>query len=225
MAELDAAEPLVDRYLAVRQALGDTPATLKTIRSALRMLYRLAYPAADREACVRALGAAVPLPRRREDITPSRHVVGMDTAIALERYQPLVAFCRATGVRRRELAALVVGDVRANADGSLVIHVACGKGGKGRCTPVVPGQEAAVRAPVLHRGPDERIFARIPIRLDIQSYRRAYAQALYCEQGRRALPAPTGRLRPGTVDAERVLYVSRALGHERVDVTLRHYLR
>ncbi len=227
LADLDAAaEWLVALYLELHRDAGDSAYTLTTTRAALRMFYRPAYPADEREARVRALGATVALPRRRRAaITRSRHAVAMDDAIALERYVAIIQFCCATGVRRRELEALVVGDIRANLDGSLVVDIRNGKGGKRRQAPVLPALEECVVRVVADRPPGEHLVERVPARLDVQSYRRLYAQGLYCEGGRRTLPPGEGRLPRGAVDRERALYVSRALGHERSDVTVRHYLR
>lgn len=227
LAELDAQAPqLVSLYLAACAARGLSPASLKTYRAALRMLHRPAYPQEVREPRVRALGAAVPIPpRRREEITRSRRTVAMDRDIALHRYAALIAFAQATGLRRRELAALLVADVQQTADGRLFILVRNGKGGKHRAAPVLAGHDERVRRVIAGRPAGERVFPRILGRLDVQSYRRAYAQDLYCEDGRRPLPPAHGRLTPGSVDVERALLVSRALGHDRLDVTLRHYLR
>ncbi len=227
LADLDAAaERLVALYLEMRRDVGDSAYTLTTTRAALRMFYRPAYPQEEREARVRALGATVALPRRRRAaITRSRHAVAMDDAIALGRYVAIIQFCCATGVRRRELEALVVGDIQADLDGALVVDVRNGKGGKRRQAPVLPALEECVVRVVADRPPDERLVGRVPARLDIQAYRRLYAQGLYCEGGRRVLPPGEGRLPRGVIDRERALYVSRALGHERIDITVRHYLR
>ncbi len=227
LTDLDvAAEWLVALYLELRRDAGDSAFTLAMTRSALRMFYRPAYPMEEREARVRMLGATVTLPRRRRAaITRSRHAVAMDDAIALDRYVALIQFCCATGVRRRELDALVVGDIQADLDGGLVVDVRNGKGGKRRQAPVLPALEECVVQVVADRPPDERLVGHVPARLDIQSYRRLYAQGLYCEGGQRVLPPGEGRLPRGVIDRERALYVSRALGHERIDVTVRHYLR
>ncbi len=226
LADLDGdAERLVALYLVARRDAGDSPYTLKTTRAALRMFHRPAYAPEEREERVRLLGASVDLPlRRRADITRSRAAVAMDDEIVLDRYVDIVAFCCATGLRRRELAALLVSDVYGAGD-TLVVEVRNGKGGKRRLAPVVPALQDSVLCAVATRLPEERLFPRIPVRLDIHAYRRAYAQALYREGDTRLLPPREGRLPRGSVDRERALYVSRALGHERIDVVVRHYLR
>lgn len=216
---------LVTSYLRTRMAAGDSASTLKTVRSALRLFHWPGFPIDGREEFVRALGAGVALPeRRREAIVRSRRAVAMDQEIVAERYREIIDVCRATGLRRRELQALTVGAVM-ETGGRLTVLVRNGKGGKERRVPVVPGMEVFVRRVIRWRHPDERVFPRVPVRLDIHSYRREYAQALYCEGDTRPLPDPVGRLVPGSVDQARALYVSRALGHNRIDVVLRHYLR
>jgi len=226
LADLDGdAERLVALYLVDRRDAGDSPYTLKTMRAALRMFHRPAYAPEEREERVRLLGASVDLPlRRRDDITRSRAAVAMDKEIVLDRYVDIVAFCCATGLRRRELAALLVDDVYGAGD-TLIVEVRNGKGGKHRLAPVLPALQESVLCVVATRLPEERLFPRIPVRLDIHAYRRAYAQALYREGNTRLLPPREGRLPRGSVDQERALYVSRALGHERIEVVVRHYLR
>ncbi|MDQ6661428.1 MAG: integrase, partial [Chloroflexota bacterium] len=76
------------------------------------------------------------------------------------------------------------------------------------------------------RKPDELVFSSIPKHLDVHSYRREYAQALYlCYAPGWALPPSEGRLRSSAYNAEAVQAVSRALGHNRKDVVINHYIR
>ena len=226
LADLDAAaDRLVTLYLDERIAAGDSPSTLKTIRSALRMFHGAPYAPGDRAAAVLKLGDQALPARTREGIVRSRGHAAMDDALALDRYGPLVGFCRATGLRRRELAACVVGDVQASPGGDLAVAVHNGKGGKSRVVPVLPWRTGDVLGLIVGRSPEETVIPRVPVRLDVHHYRRLYAQDLYTEGGLRALPAPEGRLAPGSVDTARALVVAGALGHNRLDVVLRHYLR
>jgi hypothetical protein len=88
-----------------------------------------------------------------------------------------------------------------------------------------------VRGVARDRSGTERVFARIPDALDVHALRRAYAQAAYLAELARmgraelGLPPASGRLPAGSYDEEAALRVSRWLGHNRVDVLLRHYLR
>lgn len=226
LAALDAqADLLVTRYLAARRIAGDSAATLATIRAALRMFHRPGVPDHQEPRTAR-LGAAPALPRRRrEEIVRSRRPVAMDREIALDRYPEILLLCRATGVRRRELAALTVGAVQTGDHGQLVVAVLNGKGGRPRVAPVLPEYAERLRALVQGRPPGDPLCPPIPVRIDVHSYRRAYAQQLYTDGGRRALPPAAGRLPSGSIDQERSLIVAHALGHGRVDVVVRHYLR
>lgn len=210
------ANELASLYLQQEIAAHKSPYTLQVERSALRLFF------ADR-----TLASSVTLPRRtRATITRSRGPAAHDRHFQPANWQPLMNFERSCGLRRSELARLTVGDVYHTAQGQLVIHVLNGKGGKEREAPVLPGHEQDILALITGRQPDERVFERIPQHLDVHALRREYAQALYLFHAPgRELPPRDGRL--GRVDYElhAVQRVSWALGHNRVDVVLRHYLR
>lgn len=75
---------------------------------------------------------------------------------------------------------------------------------------------------VRERGVD---FERIPTALDVHRSRRAYAQALYRRAAEQELPKAEARLPAHGYDREAAAFVSVNLGHRRLDVVLRHYLR
>jgi len=211
------ADELVSRYLEQEQHAGTkSPATLKTIRSALRFFFQNHHLAED-----------VALPRRtRQGITRSRHPVARDRKFQPANWQPLLRFEQAVGLRKNELRRVLVKEVYANSLGQLVVYVSRGKGGKPREVPVLPGCEQDVLAVVAGRDPDERIFAHLPD-TEVQDLRRAYAQKLYLHYAGPgwALPPTDRRLRPTDYDWEAVERVSKALGHNRRDVVLHAYLR
>ena len=217
LEELDAvADNLASVWLQERLEQGKSPYTLSTERSALRLFF------SDRD-----LATCVELPKRNRDkITRSR---GGARRSGSGQFQPanwtnLLDFERAVGLRRTELAGVHVGDVHGG-PGGLELH-AIGKGGRHRDVPVLAGHEEAVLRMVEGRDPEERIFGRrLPSHADFHAERRAYSQALYIQLSGRDLPPKEGRLPRGSYDREAVLVVSRALGHNRVDVVLRHYLR
>lgn len=184
-------------------------------RSALRLFF------ADR-----TLASEITLPRRtRTTITRSRGPAAHDRHFQPANWQPLINFERACGLRRSELARLTVADVLYRDRDQLIVHVRNGKGGKERDVPVLPGHEHDLQALTRERKPEERVFDHIPKHMDVHSYRREYAQALYCHYSTRELPSPDGRLRHEDYDVSAVQRVSWALGHNRIDVVLRHYLR
>ncbi len=163
--------------------------------------------------------------RRRAEITRSRGPAARDRRFQPEHWQPLLNFQRAVGLRRRELARLIVADIAYHGQGQLMVHVRNGKGGKTRDAVVLPGHEQDVLSVVAGRKPEELVFVHLPD-TEMHSLRREYAQALYLHYAPgRELPPTTGRLRSSDYDLEAVLKVSQALGHNRRDIVLNNYLR
>lgn len=217
LADLDAcADEVASAYLRQQIADGKSPYTLAVIRSALRLFFSKNQLAGD-----------VPLPRReRTKIIRSRKVVKHDAHFQPESWQPLLHFLAASGLRRQELRDCKVHDVYQDHDGKVFVHIECGKGGRQREVPVLPGHEEDVLSTVRGRDPGERVFARIPKHLDVHSYRRAFAQAMYLYYALgRNLPSAEGRLTRSDYDRAAAERVTWALGHSRIDVVLNHYIR
>ncbi len=220
LAQLDPrAEALATEWLQAQLAEGKSPYTLQAERAALRLFFGN-----------RTLAQDVAIPRRtREHITRSRGPAAHDRHIQLANWQPLIRFLQATGLRRNELRTLrdqdIIRDDLEYLD-EIVVKVRNGKGGKARTVPVLPGREADVRAVLSGSDPEALVFSRIPKHLDVHSYRREYAQALYQHYAPgRGLPPAQGRLKPRDYDRDAAQRVSWALGHNRIDVVIRHYLR
>ena len=175
----------------------------------------------------RSLASSITLPvRRREQIHRSRGPVAQDRELQLDNWQKEIAFLQACGLRRSEAMNLSVKDISLLRDGQVEIFVKQGKGGRSRTVPVLPGHEEDVLAVLANRSPDEKVFVRLPVRLDIHGLRREYAQALYRYYAPdRQLPSSIGRLKAHAYDEQAAMKVSAALGHNRLDVMLRHYLR
>ncbi len=216
LEQLDANAPvLASRYLDERLAAGQSPYTLQTIRSALRLFF------ANREL---AQDIVLP-PRFREGITRSRGAAKRDAGFQPAHWQPLIAFLQATGLRRKEVSVIRVRDVQINDEGRAEVQIFSGKGGRPRTVVARPGHDEALLDVVRGRNPEERVFPRIPSLLDVHALRREFAQGLYQELSGRALPSTIGRLHSEDYDMGAVALVSHALGHNRLDVVLRHYLR
>ena len=217
LVDLDArAEELASEFLQARLAESKSAYTLKVERAALRFFFMNSELAA---------GVKLP-PRTRSSITRSRHPVLHDRYFQPKNWQPMLKFLEGTGLRRNEVRTLTCRDVYTGMDGKLYVHVDNGKGGRPREVPVLPGREDDVRAVVAEREPEERVFARIPGHLDVHSYRRLFAQALYLYYAPgRVLPSAEGRLKRSDYDRDAAQKVSEALGHNRIDVVLRHYIR
>lgn len=209
------ADELATTYLQQRLAEGKSPYTLQAERAALRLFFN-----------DRALASTVAIPRReRANITRSRGPKQHDRHFQPANWPELVRFSQAAGLRRHELRALRCRDIFYR-DGQLLVHVASGKGGLARDVPVVAGREVDALAVSEGRDPDALVFARIPKHYDAHSYRREYAQALYLQYAPgRTLPPAQGRLKRSDYDRDAAERVSHALGHQRVDVATRHYLR
>ena len=217
LSQLDpCANDLATEYLQQRLAEAKSPYTLQVERAALRMFFGN-----------RGLASAVKIPRRaRENITRARGSIVYGNHLNPDRWQPIISFLRATGLRRREACGLRVGDVAPSPDGSATVHIDNGKGGKLRDVPVLPGCEQDVLQVVSGRDLEEQVFAHIPKALRVHAIRREYAQALYLHYAPgRALPPATGRLKPSDYDRDAAERVSHALGHLRINVVTTHYLR
>jgi integrase len=216
LAQLDPrAEELVTAYLQQQLAEHKSAYTLQVQRSAFRLFF-------DNHM----LAAGVPIPRReRTRIIRSRGPKKHDSHFQPTNWPELIRFTQATGLRRHELCALHCRDIFYR-DGQLLVYVASGKGGLKRDVPVLAGHETDVLAMREGRDPEELMFPRIPKHFDVHAERREYAQALYLQYAPgRALPPAQGRLKRADYDRTAAERVSAALGHRRVDVVLRHYLR
>ena len=210
------ADELASLYLLERIERDYSAWTLATERSALRMFFQ-----------DRTLTDCVELPkRRREDIKRSRWPAIRDKHVNQENWQHIINFCLACGLRREELRDLYVHEVYPRpSDQRLVVCVRHGKGGKDRKVPVFPGREQAVLSQVTGRSPDEHVFTKMSSNLDIHSYRRKFAQELYEHLSGKPLPPLKGRLQSANLDRDAALYVSRCLGHNRIDIIFGHYIR
>jgi len=216
LEQLDArADELATEWLK-RQVDGKSPYTLQVERAALRLFFGN-----------RTLASTVSIPRRaRSSITRSRGEKAHDRHFQPANWQPLVKFLEATGLRRQEVRDLRCEEVSQGEDGQVYVYVRSGKGGRDRRVGVLPGREAHVLAVVAGRHPGESVFGRIPKHLDVHNYRRLFAQALYLHHTPgRSLPPAAGRLKPSDYDRIAAKRVTEALGHNRIDVVLRHYIR
>src|SRR5207302_9182625 len=210
------ADELAAQYLAAHVAAGKSAYTVQTERAALRLFFSN-WCLADEEV-IRT--------RTRRTITRSRGPAGHDRHFQPTHWQAHIRFAQACGLRRAELRDLRVRDVYTAEDGTLFVHVKNGKGGKAREVPVLPGHEEDVLAVVQGRAPHERVFDHIPRHMDVHSYRRDSAQRRYLQHAPgQALPPVEGRLGRDDYDPAAAQQVSWALGHNRLDVVLRHYLR
>ena len=169
--------------------------------------------------------------RHRENIKRSRNPVSRDKHFNEALHADLIAFCRATGLRRAELKALRGTALYQSPDGMIYIHITSGsKGGRERYAPVIG--DVALVCKLCHAAGENKVFPSIPSAADIHSYRAEYATQIYLQYAR-----PLNQLarrekyycrgdRKGDVfDRAAMQKASQALGHNRINIVAEHYLR
>lgn len=218
---LEDCRPYAADWLRSRIDAGYSAYTIKLQAAALCKLYGCA--AAD-------LRLPSTPTRHRADITRSRGTAVRDADFSTERNQEIISFCRCTGLRRRELATIRGTDLVWGADGKAYIHVTHGKGGRERDAIVLDNDPAVIAR--MQAAGDDLVWPRIPSHMDVHGYRADYATALYNRVARDITAIPSTEQyhcrgdRAGVVyDRIAMLYVSRALGHNRISVIAGHYLQ
>lgn len=216
---LEDAKPLVGQYLEERIAAGKSAWTIAKEASALAKLYQI-----ERSE----LGVKLPS-RHREDITLHREQPWKGH-FSEANNRDLVDLCRATGLRRHEIAELRPEDVRRDSDGNVTVHVRNGKGGKSRNVESLTDIPWRLAEAARAEG-QEFVVEHIPCRTPCHEYRAEYARKMYERIARD--PATLPRKERYCAKAERfgqeydrkaLRTVSKNLGHSRVDV-LMNYLK
>lgn len=213
---IEEARPLVEAWLTYRmEDKKDSASTLKLKRSTMAKLY---------DCKGDDFNISLPV-RRRQDIKRSRYDVAMDKEFSTTKNAKLISFCKSTGVRRHELKGLKGGTI-VYIDGMPHLEIVRGKGGRQRYAPII-GTEAeisAVVALVEETKVDCCVFPKVPIRADIHSYRRCYANAIYnnCKRDVKTLKREEiyycrNDLKGVHLDREALIKVSFALGHGKTE--------
>lgn len=165
--------------------------------------------------------------RHRAEIKRSRVPAVRDGHFSETRNADLVTFCRSTGLRRSEVAAVRGTDYEIH-NGIMYIHVKKGKGGKERYAMVIGDKDAVMR--MMDNAGDQKVFPSVHSAADIHGYRAEYAAALYLKYARPIEEVPKkeryhcqGELNC-EYDRKAMLVVSRSLGHNRVSVIAQSYL-
>lgn len=202
--------------------------TLSLDKSALKRIYRdLEYQIPSRSG---------------EEITRSRREAVRDRHFSESRNSDLVEICRSTGGRREDIEKLCRGSFFEDKEtGRLFVRFEQSKGGRTRETPVLNADR--VREIIAQRTdePRDRLFERVHGAADVHGYRREYARTLYQElqrdrEFRQDLERfykikPTAReyiVRDGSrerYDRDSMGIVSQSLGHNRIDTTIRNYIK
>ena len=156
----------------------------------------------------------------------------------------LVSFAKGTGGRRSDLANLRKEDFKI-IDDRLYVNFKKSKGGKDRISPVLDKYAETIINRLDLTAPGERVFSRIHKHADIHSYRRDYAQELYKsvinDKDLKSTLINKYPLRNESVKSKYyttrgqdnvfhgkrsdIYIITQALGHNRLDVAVNHYLR
>ena len=206
----------VNEWLQERIDSGLSAYTLKLEAAALGKLYQ------------ESSKNFTPTPsRERGSITRSRGYALRDAGFSLEKNAEIIAFCRATGLRRAELEALKGSQLLEKPDGYYIAIK--GKGGRYRESPVI-GPHAEEVAERMRLAGNGKVWTKVPSHMDVHSYRSEYATAIYCAYARNPIPKEDRYFcrgdRKGTVmDRKAMMLASQALGHSRIDVVAGHYIR
>jgi hypothetical protein len=165
-------------------------------------------------------------PRRRANIVRSRKGKAI---FSEERNREFVDFCKATGLRKHEFPNLRAENLHFDhATNQYMIVDLKGKGGLLRSFPVL-SKEAVER--IMNTPAGQKVWAKIPTRPDIHSYRAEYCKAIYNRHARPLADIPgseryycRGDLKGIVYDKRAMLIASQALGHNRICVIAGHYL-
>ena len=101
--------------------------------------------------------------------------------IESEKYNRLVTFQRAVGIRRAELARLTATDLTEDESGYLCVNVSRGKGGKRQLQRLLPEDEGTVLEIFQAADPEQKLFSKEEMqnKIDLHGLRREHAQRAY----------------------------------------------
>ena len=101
--------------------------------------------------------------------------------IESEKYNRLVTFQKAVGIRRAELARLTATDLTEDESGYLCVNVSRGKGGKRQLQRLLPEDEGTVIEIFQNADPEQKLFSKEEMqnKIDLHGLRREHAQRAY----------------------------------------------
>lgn len=210
---IDEAQQYAGEYLQMREAENYSAWTVRLDAAALAKLYQCRTTELD-----------APLPvRHRSDVTEHRNPETILGHYSEAKNADLAALCRSCGLRRSEAAALRADDVTRRLDGTVLVRVRSGKGGKARTVTALNDTPARLAEKAAAEG-RARVIEHIPSRAPIHAYRAEFAQALYDREARDASALSVkeqyrcrGERRGMVYDRQAMAVVSRQLGHGQND--------
>ncbi len=226
-ADLKKLQKYANDYLNDCESKGQSKYTIATRRAALSKLFGVEI---QHKTVTRG-----------EKITRSRLEVENDKHFSETKNADLVLLCRATGGRRSDILKIKPEDFK-DENGLLWVEIKQSKGGKDRIAPILQQYRADVADLIARSKPNTPIVQKISHAVDVHSYRREYAQALYRDVCRdeRLQAQILANLPPRIENVSSNMYyahgakfcgkrdniyvVSQALGHNRLSVSVRHYL-
>lgn len=232
VSNLSDTEKFAIEYLQERLESGVSVYTVKMERSALSMLY--------------GSRINIEMPKRdNKEIYRSRAETKNDKHHSREgKYKDLFTVALATGGRRSDIQKLTVNDFKEK-DGLLYVEFKQSKGGRDRLAPVRVDLTPRIKEIIeeAKQAGSIRLFGHIPKEIDIHGLRREYAQSLYKDitENRELRDIYLSNYPPRNEDVKRSIYkdrdtkqtydrddvyvVTQALGHNRIDVSVTHYLK
>lgn len=232
---LDKLEPLAKKYLQYREEKGLSLYTLKAEKAALGKLY-----GHEIEYQFKKSRTIDKITRSRE--TKENH---MDKHFSEVRNNDLVNIARGTGGRREDISRLTPQCFFEDNKGNMYVYFEQSKGGRDRVAPVLPQFKDVIKEFIQSKKPSEHLFDKVHSAADIHAYRREYAQSLYNlvkedKELQREYALQYPQREQGGYDTyyargdrktafrglkDDIYIVSEALGHNRLSVTVNHYLK
>lgn len=216
---LDEGKNYVNEWLETREKQGLSAYTIKLETSALMKIYNISSEDIYKSNA-----------RYRKDITRSRGEKVRDKHFSEENHKDLIRFCKATGLRRAELSQIRGTDLIIKDNQAFLQVTRNTKGGRPRLVPLILDREFVQT--MLQSVGEEKIFPKVPNGADIHGYRSEFATNLYKTIARDISTIPRQEkyicrkdLKGVIYDKNAMLEVSRALGHNRIDVIAGHYIR
>ncbi len=216
---LSSSRQFVDDYLKMKIDKGYSPYTIKLISCSLGKLFH--------EPTTNFIETPA---RHRDMITRSRQPRAIDRFFSITKNKELINFCEHTGLRRRELENLK-GDCLTKIENNYYVKVENGKGGKFRLAPILENNKAVIEK--IQKTPNNsRVWGKVHGACDVHGYRSNYANCLYRQYARPLDSIPKEEryhcrrdLRGETLDKAAMAIVSKALGHNRIQIFAYSYFR